>query len=389
MGAPSRCFRSSYVPALDGLRGLAVLLVIGHHLAAYVPVDGASIGAVTSAFRFGWAGVDLFFVLSGFLITGILYDHRDSPTLLGAFYARRILRIAPLYYTFLALYLVGVWAFGSPELSGSLADATPWHLAYLTNVRVALTDTWLAAPAHTLHLWSLAVEEQFYLLWPAVTVMVGWWASSPRKALMWACGGLVVASLAFRIWILPYTDLGAYVLLAARMDALAVGAFVALWVRGPAGIAPALRASWAVLGVGGVALLVLAAWSAGLKSYLHPVQQTVGYTVWAVVWAGVLVRAVAAQRGALVRSLTVRPLLATGRLSYGLYVVHYPALFVLHEAGVAEAGFVALCVSVVVVSYALAALSWRVVEAPAIALKHRFPYGGPAPAAPAVVARAG
>src|SRR5690606_22344517 len=124
--------------------------------------------------RFGWTGVDLFFVLSGFLITGILYDHRTARERFRAFYGRRLVRIFPLYYATLALYALTSPLFASPEEVRDLVGALPWHVGYLTNVRIAVENAWAAAPIYTSHLWSLAVEEQFYLLWPALLALCGW-----------------------------------------------------------------------------------------------------------------------------------------------------------------------------------------------------------------------
>src|SRR5262249_40880734 len=145
----------AYMPQLDGLRAVAVLAVVAHHTLPGPLVDALNPGA---------AGVRLFFVLSGFLITGILLGCRESMAQQGAgqalasFYARRFLRIFPLYYFALAVVLLA----GVQEAR----DGAAWHLAYLSNV-YGVRQGWLGSLAH---FWSLAVEEQFYLVWPALVL---------------------------------------------------------------------------------------------------------------------------------------------------------------------------------------------------------------------------
>ena len=157
----------SHIAALDGVRGLAIILVLIVHLtnSSYSHTRSTLLNAAIAFCSFGWIGVDLFFVLSGFLITGILYDTVDSPSFFLNFYARRFLRIFPLYYGSLAALLI---------LSGTLG--IDWQgseyilLGYLQNVpplNLHLTPT---VHRYTAHFWSLAVEEQFYLLWPCIEI---------------------------------------------------------------------------------------------------------------------------------------------------------------------------------------------------------------------------
>lgn len=158
------------------------------------------------------------------------------------------------------------------------------------------------------------------------------------------------------------------------MDALAVGAFVALWVRGPRGLMPALRASGPVL-VGSVLVLVcLAVVTLGPMSYLARPQQTIGYTLWALAFAALVVQAVAYPDGPLARVLRWRPLVETGQISYGLYLLHCPILFIVRQTGVSELGFVPFAVITVAASFGLAFLSWRYFERPLLRLKRFFPY---------------
>ena len=149
--------RRSHIPALDGLRGIAVLTVMWLHFVFLVPRTGGE-RLFWNLSETGWIGVDLFFVLSGFLITGILYDAKGGPHYFRNFYMRRSLRIFPLYYAFLILIFAVM-----PLLRASGADHVGkqlWMWTYLSNVLFARVG-WEGMPAHTTHLWSLAIEEQF------------------------------------------------------------------------------------------------------------------------------------------------------------------------------------------------------------------------------------
>lgn len=157
-----------HINALDGVRGLAVLLVIFYHTGGGAKSGNPLVHAIGMANKYGWSGVTLFFVLSGFLITGILWDTRDDPHHLRNFYARRSLRIFPLYYASLALVVLGAIP------NGTLYECLHrlWnYLFYLQNVSapsLGLSTDALPSKLITVHFWSLAVEEQFYLLWPAL-----------------------------------------------------------------------------------------------------------------------------------------------------------------------------------------------------------------------------
>ena len=190
-----------HIPVLDGLRGLAVVLVLLFHLDR---LSGAAWPdrVLARLFGAGWVGVDLFFVLSGFLITGILVDTAAQRNFFRNFYARRALRIFPLYY---ALLVVGfaVYPTFAPAIHADrdwrlFLDGQWWFWSYLANIRLAAVG---GAPMNFGHLWSVAIEEQFYLVWPLL-LLLAWrlgrrWASPERSALVAAsiatAGSLVVA----------------------------------------------------------------------------------------------------------------------------------------------------------------------------------------------------
>jgi len=172
-----RTSSADHVPALDGLRGLAILLVLARHTANELqPGRGLDV-AVKRVLQVGWSGVDLFFVLSGFLITGILLDARGGRHYFRNFYMRRSLRIFPVYYGSLFVTFAVLPFFVATPLFAVLQRNQLWYWTYLVNVLSPLTGG-TGTPYNTAHLWSLAVEEQFYLLWPAVV-----WVSGPRRLL--------------------------------------------------------------------------------------------------------------------------------------------------------------------------------------------------------------
>jgi len=176
----------------------------------------------------GWAGVDLFFVLSGFLITGILLDARQSPRYFRSFYARRVLRIFPLYYALLLLALAILPLVPHPKIDvvAGAGGQDFFYWTFLSNWRIALDNAFhnrILAPT-----WSLAIEEQFYLVWPLVVLTLG------GKRLLWVCPLLAISSLALRLVLLHLGDAGnttVYVLTPCRFDSLALGAWVAAFAR--------------------------------------------------------------------------------------------------------------------------------------------------------------
>lgn len=149
------------LPPLDGLRGLAIVLVMFFHFGQGLNRQNLEQHAFRTLFDFGGSGVDLFFVLSGFLITGILLNSRHSDNYFSRFYMRRILRIFPLYcFSVLVVWLFVIPA-EHPGVTADLRNKLIWNLGYVQNWR-------LDCVPHLGHYWSLAIEEQFYLIWPFV-----------------------------------------------------------------------------------------------------------------------------------------------------------------------------------------------------------------------------
>lgn len=351
------------LPALDGLRGLAILAVLLLHFTVYggPPPAGGIDGLFYRAAQAGWIGVDLFFVLSGFLITGILYDAKGSATYFRSFYARRVLRIFPLYYGALAVFLL---------LVPALRRDAFWYWTYLSNIQIA-REGWPDSGALG-HFWSLAVEEQFYLVWPVVVLLLG------RRSLMAACWACLAGSLLLRVGLhLMDQETAAFVLTPARLDSLAAGALLALAARGPEGLAPVARRTGAMAGACAIALLAVASWRGGLPAE-DSVVGTVGHTLLAGLFASILALAAAASPGAfLIRGLSSPFLVFFGRYSYGLYVIHHPLLFLKPESLSATASLPSRLLFILlatVVSVALAWVSWHLWEKRFLQLKHLFPY---------------
>jgi peptidoglycan/LPS O-acetylase OafA/YrhL len=385
---------SARVPVLDGIRGLAILLVMLHHQ-TLIDTERSAL-AVDRAFArvldVGWCGVDLFFVLSGFLITGILCAAREQTHYFRNFYARRTLRIFPLYYAVVFLSLVilpnipsGIVPAEKVASFGRIEGDEIWYWLYLSNFSIAAAGAWRHGILDIS--WSLAIEEQFYLLWPAAV----WFLS--REALMRLCVALFVGSFALRTGLVAagVDPIAAYVLTPSRMEPLAAGAFIALASRSPGGLAPLLPASRRALAGCAIALLVLFAWRGGLPG-MDPVVQTLGYATLAVLFASVLVLAVEARPGSvLARGLSHPTLRTLGKYSYALYLFHLPLRALIRDTVYGREDFPTLLGSLIpgqILFYALSSalalaaawLSWQLFEKHFLSLQRFFRNLPPQPA---------
>jgi peptidoglycan/LPS O-acetylase OafA/YrhL len=381
MNAPSAAtatFHERYIPALDGIRGIAILAVLLHHCRFLLNPAFHFQRILGKLFELGWCGVVLFFVLSGFLITGILIDSRTSPNYFSTFYARRVLRIFPLYYSFLALAFLGSRFLHERLLMGAdpIATLNPWwYLGFVQNFRpnTILVDPYLG------HLWSLAVEEQFYLVWPLLVLLLS------RSALTWVCVALIPLSLAIRLHYAGQTgDLDAFVntFTPASLDSLASGALVAIILRSSVWRRRAALVARPFMLVCAAWFCILA-WRAGGPLEYAFLIQTWGITALTLIFAALIFVAATCREGVTTAFLNLRALRFTGKVSYSLYVLHpiviALVLPVLGAVPVPAALDLALnsekIVLVLLASIAAAAASWFYFEKPILGLKRYFRYG--------------
>lgn len=346
------------LPGLDGLRAVALLLVLLFHQFV-LPV--------------GWVGVQIFFVLSGYLITRLLDRAKSQPLgrYLRDFYGRRALRIFPLYYTAIALLALAT-VHGS-RLAG-VREGLPYAATYSYNFWYATKGQGLSMLLT--HFWTLCVEEQFYLVWPFLIFLL------PRRRVAPFLLALVVAGPALRAIGLhfllrpgasqlndPYIALD--VLTSSQLDAFATGAFVALF---PPGGAPRALAAGSLLGLGvGSALVV----HAGLPwlSFGYPIGMSAGY---AFLWGYSLINGLSAllidclaHRKFLPGLFEARPLAYLGRISYGMYVIHYPAQQLVDKA-VPHAPIPTRIALQIAITVALATASFYLWETRFLRLKDRW-----------------
>jgi peptidoglycan/LPS O-acetylase OafA/YrhL len=305
-----------HIRSLDGLRGIAFLLIFVRHYAVSGHLSSKTMRFVENAGSAGWMGVDLFFTLSGFLITGILLDTRDQPHYFRNFYARRALRIFPLYYGFFFVLLLL-----TPFVH---LQWRPGHIAYLFyagnlagNLDSSLTQ--IKPAVEMLHFWSLAVEEQFYLIWPFLVLAIG-----SRKTLVRTCFALSAVGLLLRIAIMVrFPQTGAewtYAQLPTHMDGLLAGALAAIWFRELPLQAILARVRW-LLPISAVILAVIIAYS-GHPNFNSFGMTVLGFPVLAVFFACILLLSL--KPGTLSNRIgSVSFLRFVGKYSYGMYIFHY------------------------------------------------------------------
>jgi peptidoglycan/LPS O-acetylase OafA/YrhL len=353
--------RLGYRPALDGIRAIAILMVLLVHTGAFL-VPGAHARLLPA----GSLGVDVFFVLSGFLITTLLLERRGEPRPLAAFYLRRALRLLPAVLVLLAGDCVIALAEGEPPRT--IANTVGAVLTYTTNWAPLAGVT---IERHVLHLWSLAIEEQFYALWPLV--LLGVLAlGRTRVQLLRLTVALAVASALWRasLWQSGESWLRIYLRPDARADSLLAGAALALlpWQRLAA--VPERRRTLA--GVAALAGLLAAAQLLMASSALLYLG---GYTLIALL-AVTLVSAVLPGTGPLARYLGSPGPVAVGRLSYSLYLWHFPLFIVVGEHTAGWPGAVRV-VFAWVLTFGVATASHLLVERPALTLKDRVGRSAP------------
>lgn len=369
------------IPELDGLRGVAILMVLAwHYIGGQFPNEpGTVANKIREVVGICWSGVDLFFVLSGFLVGGILLDQRDSRSFFSTFYLRRACRIMPLYYAFLVLVGIATclpWVAATPSFAWS--DPTPYW-AYFLHIQ----NFYYAAHGHFGdHFlgvsWSLAVEEQFYLLAP---LLIRW--CRPKHLPLVLVLLILSATLCrvFAFWFLPNPGVAGYVLLPCRWDSLFLGVLGA-WALRQETIANWLPSkrwflySCAVLLVGIVTVLRVVKQGNLLYLGMH----LLGFSCLAVLYLIAVWDAVLPGRSVLQPLLRFRPLQQVGVVSYSIYLFHVPVAYGLHSVvwgkvpKIHDWPTALTTLAALAITFALAFASWHAFELRFIALGKRFTY---------------
>lgn len=377
------------IPALDGLRGIAVLWVMLHNGSFFAVLDFDTVlgGNLWRLLHAGWLGVQLFFVLSGFLITGILLDAKEhkSGNIFKNFYMRRVLRIFPVYYvTLIAIALFAYFQAGVSVWADSIADHMTWFALYMNN--------WLHPFVHFKlgHFWSLAVEEQFYLLWPFVVIFVS------RQSLLKICLLLIAFAMAFRFGMalidpqFAVADEGAYLWTPCRIDALAVGALLAIVIREY----PSHQNLGRIVNLATIASILYCMTAVYLKWSFNSVEADwtmLNQTVAAILFGACIYHCITPAGIGKVRDLFVRAvsfswLRTCGKYSYAMYIFHAPMALLLKEKvypgiNVHVGGgnffgvpyfFVVDTILFVACTFGLAIVSWMLIEKPFLDAKKKW-----------------
>jgi peptidoglycan/LPS O-acetylase OafA/YrhL len=378
----TRRLSGRHVAPLDGLRGIAILIVMLHHFEFLLPGHSWVATTVKGMFYAGWSGVDLFFVLSGFLITGILIDTKDAKNYFSSFYARRILRIFPLYYSVLSVIVIAARLLYQPWFDNLIALRPDqiYYFFYLNNWMILLKGAWHANIIG--HFWSLAVEEQFYAIWPMCI-----WLLPKRYLLRMTFAGCVFA-LALRIGLVAaYGPSQALVQNTfARMDTLLAGASCAVIVRSES-MVERIR-PWLI-----PAMILAAAGIFWIDIFQEELRmagiytETIGFSFLAVGYAALLLRVFLGQgSGSIGQKVFGGAVLkATGKYSYGIYVLHVPILMTANlffnqalALGVNAWTSIPFVVGLMGVSFVAAKASYELFEQRFLRMKGRFePRFGP------------
>src|SRR5215470_6095293 len=339
-------FVNTRVPALDGVRGVAILLVILHNQTGGYPSLH-----LQRIFANGWMGVDLFFVLSGFLITGILVDSRQSEDYFKNFYARRCLRIWPLYYSLLFFMFVIVPVLLPSEAHTVFDRSSPWW-AYPLFLQNFLIPNPSAATGPLGVTWSLAIEEQYYLVWPWVVRYCS--RSQVRNIAL----TVICLSPALRFY-LSFQHIDTYSNVFCRLDGLMMGALLALIVRSDTLLPSTFtKRAWITLSV-----------ATPLAFLAEPLNaRWIGFSFTALASASFVHLSLFSKQHVLRAVLTNRFLIYTGTISYGLYLLHKIPFDMARAFRLERYPALALPI-LLAAAYAMAALSWTLLEKPFLRLK--------------------
>ena len=381
-GAARRAFSQARIPELDGLRGLAILLVLLYH---YITLSGASVpgtplNILQKSFAIGWAGVDLFFVLSGFLIGGILLDARESPSYFRTFYARRFFRIIPLYGLWVGIFFALVLLF-FPGFPAALRDNPErwsdarFYFAFLQNSfkipHGVFGTAWLGP------LWSLAVEEQFYLVMPLVVRFF------PRRRLVETMALTVALAPVMRMAVRFYApEHGAapYMLTACRADALALGVLLACVLRDERWRSRLVRSAKLAYAVFPILLIPVGYLLLANPSQYSATMSQWGFSALGLFFVSLLALAVLHPRGSFAWFCRWPFLAQLGRVSYCVYVIHQTVNLLCHLLLLNSAPAIntfrggAVTLLAAALTFVIAQLSWKLFEYPLLSKGYAFKY---------------
>lgn len=358
-----------YIPELDALRAFGITMVIIDHM-------WPRHGELSRILSLSWILMDSFFVMSGFLIAGILLDSRSRPDYYRRFYTRRALRILPVYYLLITVLTCAILVQGTGYLYSGIPalykwGSSWWFFVYLGNIPMAFTGRGPTAARYCFTpLWSLQIEEQFYLLFPLLVHRL------KLKHLAFVLLGLICVSPIVRIvlyWLYPSNTGIQYVFLPCRMEGLSLGALIAVRYRmGPWDLS---KAKLTVMAIASVALTCFcAAWSG--YDYTSPFNRTIGFLISPISCGFVVLWLIRFRGSRLTTCLTVSPVRYLAKISYSAYLFHMPvAAFLIPVC--AAFGLRALTqghlkvLAVFIVTVTLSSLSWRLLESPLLRLKER------------------
>lgn len=386
---------------LDGLRGLGILLVLLAHARLIWLVETAPVhGWETWLLRivdFNWVAMEAFFAMSGFLVTRILLQTRSDARFFRNFYARRALRIFPLYYGFLVFYLLVLPRLMdltvNPESAYPyVSEHQAWYWSYMANFLIARHGAWLGEMSH---FWSLSVEEHFYLLWPLAVYFL-----SGRSILRLSAAAIVVSTglRAYLTWGLELPTVSVYVMTITRLDSILMGSMLAVLAGVHLDASPLLRLRPALTALSAMFAPILVwlyareghfsalgeAARTQQQGHLYPAVTVFGYLMVGIMCSALIVWLLTgAERNWVVRLFSLRPLRTLGQYSYGMYVVHFLVLGMFHQSalsmlrlseafGSRALGLLAGFTMQFLVTFTLAWLLWHGCEKHFLALKRHF-----------------
>jgi peptidoglycan/LPS O-acetylase OafA/YrhL len=384
---------SGRIPELDGVRGLAIALVLFLHLFNFSTKLASFWARSLVPFRLSWTGVDLFFVLSGFLIGGILLDARESTNYFRVFYVRRFFRIVPIYVAVLLIFPALLF-FARICFHGDYtwldSKPLPWYSFWTFTQNFWMARTNSSGAMIIAVTWSLAIEEQFYLTLPTMVRFL-----SRRWLIVFVISGICIAPTlrTILLFLSPHNSIAPYVLMPCRADALLFGVLAAILVRDDK-ILDHISKSRIYF----YSLLLLLALGMAFLTLKHaspydPLMQRIGYTWVAFFYASVLIFVLAYRESFLSAFFRNKPLRWLGGLAYGVYLLHraiYGVIFGSIWGGgwpyIADRYTFLAAVAALAITLLVASLSWRYFELPLIRVGHKTNYELEENASPTLIA---